>query len=203
MEDADAAGPDAPAVPGVRVALVRSEARANTVSPGRRVEKTGLSDGIEGLMRDSSPPGVVVGLAAAVLTSGLLVAQGGPSGVTSQDLLDGYKNPSRWLDVLRRLQRPAAQPAEADHAGQRRTSRRAVDVPDRDHAAAAASRATPLVIDGVALRHRHVQLRVGARRAHRPAVLALPARAADRPDLRRDLAGRTAASACSATGCSW
>ena len=92
--------------------------------------------------------------------------------------------------LLRRLQRPAAQPAQADHAGERRAAHGAVDLPDRDvirarlrgHAAGARRRA---------LRHRPEQQRLGARRAHRPAVLALSARAADRPDLRRAAPGES------------
>ena len=49
----------------------------------------------------------------------------------SQDLLDGLKDPTRWLTYSRRLQRPAAQPAHADHAGERQPAGGAVDVPDR------------------------------------------------------------------------
>ena len=49
--------------------------------------------------------------------------------------------------------------------------------------------------DAAGRRRRHlpdrtVQQRLGARRAHRAAVLALPARAAERPHLRRDFAGQ-------------
>ena len=52
-----------------------------------------------------------------------------------QDLLDGLRAPVALADLLRRLHRPPAQPAQADHAGQRRAPRGAVDVPGRRHGA--------------------------------------------------------------------
>ena len=99
------------------------------------------------------------------------------------------QEPVALADVLRRLQRPASQPAHADHAGERPSARGAVDVPDRRHPAPgirgdAAGRGRRR------LRDRADQQRLGDRRADRPAVLALPARAAGRSDLRRDLAGQ-------------
>ena len=92
--------------------------------------------------------GVVVGLAAAVLTSGLLVAQGGPSGVTVQELLDGYKNPSRWVTF------------SGDYSGQRHSPLKQI-TPQNAHRLAAqwtfqtgviprrGFEGTPLVADGV------------------------------------------------------
>ena len=50
------------------------------------------------------------------------VVQASRPAVTSQDLLDGLKDPTRWLTVRRRLHRPAPQPADADHARKRRRS---------------------------------------------------------------------------------
>ena len=55
------------------------------------------------------------------------------AGVTSRDLLDGLKNPARWLHVLRRLHWTAPQPADADHPRQRKSAGAAVGVSGRHH----------------------------------------------------------------------
>ena len=109
-----------------------------------------------------------IAIAAAILGSAVLLAQeSGPSPVTWQDLLQGYKNPTRWVTYSGDSQRPAAQPAEADHAGRtpiasRRSGRsRPASCPRRGF------EGTPLVVDGVVYVTGAVQQRVGARRAHR------------------------------------
>ena len=82
-------------------------------------------------------------------------------------------------DVFRRRQCPATQSVDADHAGQRRTARRAMDVSDRRTWTArsdAARRGRQHVSD------RPRQPRVGARRENRPPALALPAPAAGAPE---------------------
>ena len=83
-----------------------------------------------------------------MLTSGLLVAQGGPSGVTVQELLDGYKNPSRWVMF------------SGDYSGQRHSPLKQI-TPQNAHRLAAqwtfqtgviprrGFEGTPLVADGV------------------------------------------------------
>ena len=111
--------------------------------------------------------------------------------------------PVALADLLRRLHRPPAQPAEADHAGQRRPARRAVDVPGRRHGDRPRLRGHAADDGRRALHHRQQQHGVGDRRAHRPAALALPPRAAARPDLRRRPTRRTAASPRSATCSTW
>ena len=60
------------------------------------------------------------------------------------------QEPVALADLLRRLQRAASQPAQADHARERAPSRGAVDVPDRDdRPAAGASRRRRWSLDGV------------------------------------------------------
>ena len=99
----------------------------------------------------------------------------------------GLSQPHGVAVVLGRLQRSAAQPAHPDHGRQRSPAHHALDVSDRDRAAAR--------LRGDATRRRRrdvpdrtVRERLGTRRTHRAAVLALPARAAERPHLRRDFA---------------
>ena len=82
-------------------------------------------------------------------------------------------------DLRRRLQRPAAQPAHADHAGERRPAR---PRSGRSRPArSAASRRRRSSLDGVLYVTGSAQQRVGDRRAHGPPDLALPPRAAGRP----------------------
>ena len=70
--------------------------------------------------------------------------------IGTTDLVAGLSNPSRWADPLRRLQQQAAQPAHADHAGQRSSARAALDVSDRPrHRRHHEFEATPIVVDGM------------------------------------------------------
>jgi alcohol dehydrogenase (cytochrome c) len=93
--------------------------------------------------------GGVVVLLATALGSALLVAQGSlPSGITFQDLLQGYKNPSRWLTY------------SGDYSGQRHSPLTQI-TPENAHRLAArwafqtgviprrGFEGTPLVADGV------------------------------------------------------
>ena len=52
-----------------------------------------------------------------------------PAQVSFDRILRAERTPEEWLDLLRRHARPAAQPADADHAGQREEPRAAVGVP--------------------------------------------------------------------------
>ena len=87
-------------------------------------------------------------MAAAALTSGLLVAQAGPSGVTVQELLDGYKNPTRWVTF------------SGDYSGQRHSPLKQITPQNAPRLAAQWTfqtgiiprrgfEGTPLVADGV------------------------------------------------------
>jgi alcohol dehydrogenase (cytochrome c) len=92
--------------------------------------------------------GIGIGLISAVLASGLLVAQEGSSGVTAQELLEGYKNPSRWVTF------------SGDYSGQRHSPLKQI-TPQNVHRLAAqwtfqtgviprrGFEGTPLVADGV------------------------------------------------------
>ena len=66
-----------------------------------------------------------------VIGSVTLAAQTAGPQVTSQDLLDGLKDPTRWLTYGGDYSGTPAQPADADHAGERQSAVGAVDVPDR------------------------------------------------------------------------
>ncbi len=79
------------------------------------------------------------------------------------------------VDPLGRLRRTAFQPADANHAGQRRATGRPVDVPDRrrQQVRSDADRRGRHPV-----RDRRPQPRVGDRRPHGSSDLALPARAA-------------------------
>ena len=127
-----------------------------------------------------------LGTAAFLAATGvtLLVAQESvSSGVTFQDLLQGYKNPARWLNF------------SGDYSGQRHSPLKQI-TPDNAHSLTAqwafqtgviprrGFEGTPLVADGVMMRPAHQQ-RLGPRRSHRPSVLALSTSAADRSDIRQ------------------
>ena len=95
--------------------------------------------------------------------------------MTAQDLRDGLENPTRWLtyggDYANHRHSPLTQITPRERAA----ADRAVGVPDR-HARQVRSRAA-----GARRRHLHhrtARHRVGDRRAHRPADLALPPRSA-------------------------
>ena len=123
----------------------------------------------------------------------------GAQDITTKDLLDGLANPSRWLTH------------SGDYAGQRFSPLTQITPANVGQLAAQWTfqtgvvnkfEATPIVIDGIALRDRRAQPRVGDRRPHRRADLALPAQAAagaegllrhGQPRLRR----------LSAIACSW
>ena len=105
--------------------------------------------------------------------------------VTARDILDGLADPSRWLTF------------SGDYSG-RRHSPIAQITPANVHRLTAQwtfqsgtmTRGRGFEVDGARARRRVVrdrleQLRLGARCAHRPAVLAIPARAAARSHLRR------------------
>ena len=123
-------------------------------------------------------------------------------GVAYRDILDGLKDPSRWLDVLGRLQRPASQPAHADHAGERRGSQASGRSRPARRRAAGGSRRRRCVWDGVlyVTGSNNYAWALDARtgrpfwryRRELPTDLTYGAR-------RRSIA----ASACSAIGCSW
>ena len=116
-------------------------------------------------------------------------AQQGAPEVTYQDLLNGLKDPTRWLTY------------SGDYSGQRHSplkqitpenARRlvgAVDIPDRDDGERARLRGDAAGAGRRLVRDRSEQLRVGARRPHRADVLAVSPRAADQPHLRRVGAG--------------
>ena len=115
-----------------------------------------------------------------------------PPGVTYRDILGGLKDPSALAHVLRRLQRPAPQPADADHAATTsRGLRHEWTFQTGTTTRGRGFEATPLLWDGVLYVYRLEQLRVGARRAHRPAVLDVSARPAGRSHLRRAGAGQS------------
>ena len=99
---------------------------------------------------------------------------------------------SRTLaDLLGRLHRAASQPAETDHAAERGRLEASMDVPDRHHDARARVRGHAAAVRRRVVRDRLEQPRVGARRAHRPAVLVVSPRPAARSDLRRAGAGES------------
>src|SRR5262245_13719365 len=87
-------------------------------------------------------------VAAAVLLSAVIVGQQGADGVTAQDLLAGYKNPTRWLTF------------SGDYNGQRHSPLKQI-TPENAHRLAArwtfqtgviprrGFEGTPLVADGV------------------------------------------------------
>ena len=97
--------------------------------------------------------------------------------VSAQQLLDGLKDPTRWLMF------------GGDYNGQRHSPLTQI-TPDNVNRlqpqwtfqteTLGRFETTPLVLRRRPLRHRAEQRRVGARRAHRPPDLALPARAARR-----------------------
>ena len=112
-------------------------------------------------------------------------------GVTYRDMLDGLKDPSRWLTY------------SGDYTGQRHSPLTQITPRQRRSASSRewtfqtgtmtrgrGFEATPLAVGRRALRDRLEQLRVGARRAHGPAVLAVSARPAGRSHLRRAGAGQ-------------
>ncbi len=119
-----------------------------------------------GVARLATMLGVMVGV-----FSGLASTQG----ITNKDILDGLSNGARWLTHSGDYTGPAPQPAHADHAGQRRPTHRAMDLPNR--------RARQVRSDAHrhrrhALCHRRRQQRLGDRRQNRPPALALSANAA-------------------------
>ena len=119
--------------------------------------------------------------------------------ITSKDLLDGLANPSRWLTY------------SGDYTGQRFSPLTQITPANVGQLAAQWTfqtgvvnkfEATPIVIDGMLYVTGALESRVGDRRTHRQADLALPAHAAagaegllrpGQPRLRR----------LSAIGCSW
>ena len=107
--------------------------------------------------------------------------------------------------LLGRLHRPAPQPADADHAAERRRARAAVDVSDR-HSRLSGTRHRELADRRRrrALRHRQQQPGVGDRRARRAGRSGATGARCRRISRRRCAAGpSTAASRCSAIGCTW
>ena len=89
------------------------------------------------------------------------------------------REPDALVDPFRRLHGSAVQPADADHAGQRRTTCRAMDVSNqrRQQVRGHADRPRRRVVC-----RRPAQSRVGHRRAKRAPDLALPASASTRTE---------------------
>ena len=102
---------------------------------------------------------VLVTVAAAAVSWSLAAQQPASSQVTAQDLLDGLKNPTRWLtyggDYGNQRHSPLTQitPANVRRLAPQWT------VPDRH--ARASSRPRRSSLDGVRLRHRAAQQRAG------------------------------------------
>ena len=118
--------------------------------------------------------------------------------ITSQDLLDGLKDPTRWLTY------------GGDYSGQRHSPLTQITPENVNQLAAqwtfqtgtlGSFETTPLVVDGVLYVDRLQQQRVGDRRAVRTPDLALSARVCRRTGTAA-AAPSTAASPCSAIGCS-
>ena len=123
--------------------------------------------------------------------------------VTARDILDGLADPSRWLtfsgDYSGRRHSPLTQitPANVHRLTAQWTFQSGTMTRGRGFESTRA-RARRRVV-----RDRLEQLRLGARRTDRPAVLAVPARAAARSHLRRAGARQSRLRASSAIGCSW
>ena len=123
--------------------------------------------------------------------------------ITSQDHLDGLKNPSRWLmysgDYTGRRHSPLTQvtPANVNRLAAQWAFQAENMVPGRGF------EGTPLMLDGVLYVTGNNNTAWAIDVAHRRAALALPAQPAAGPDLRSRPTRRTAASPCSAICCSW
>ena len=112
-------------------------------------------------------------------------------GVTYRDILGGLKDPSRWITFSGDYSGQRHSPLTADQSGKRRGPQARMDVPDRHDDARPRVRGDAVALGQRALRHRIEQLRVGARCAHRPAVLDLSPRSSRRSHLRRAGAGES------------
>ena len=132
---------------------------------------------------------VVVSTAAACCRAPLRSrrrAESLESGVTAADIAAGFADPTRWLTFSGDYTRPAAQPAQADHAAQRaHGSAPQWTFQSGTYARGRGFETTPLALDGVLYVTGSNGYAWAHRCAHGPAVLGVSAHAAGRSHVRR------------------